>query len=135
MSHRNAAPAACSQCTEELEAHLIGRNCLGGRLERPFRDHVLVFPEGEYSLKARYLGAQKQCELVVTASLRAVPPRLGTWWTSWTSPVDTHLDAGRLVAAEILQARHRFLAMLGEHGQPALPPVDVATPACGPAAP
>ena len=121
MSLQNAIPAVCDQCNEELEAHLTEQNYLGGRLERLFGGHVLMFPEGEYVLRAEHVLGKRTCKLIVAASIRAAPPRLGTWWAGWTARVDTHLDVGRLVVAEILQARQRFLDMLEENGQPVPP--------------
>lgn len=115
------ASPVCDQCNEELEAHLIEQNYLGGRLERLFGGHVLEFPEGEYVLRVQHVSGKATCILIITASIRAAAPRLGTWRANWTAVVDTHLDVGHLVVAEILRARQRFLDMLLEHGEPVPP--------------
>lgn len=120
MSLRNVTPTVCDQCIDELKARLIEQNYLGGRLEYRFGSHVLAFPEGEYTLRAQHLRGKGHCELTVTASIRAAPPRLGTWEADWTARVDTHRDVGRLVVAEVKQARLRFLDMLRDHGEPIL---------------
>lgn len=121
MALQNQTHRECDQCVEELETYLIEHNNLGGRFKPLPSAHVLVFPEGEYALRAQRLSGKDNCELLVKASIRASLPRLDTWWTSWTVPVDTHPGMGPLVAAEILDARQRFLAMLQEHGERTVP--------------
>lgn len=117
MSFQNQPPRVCCQCVEELESYLIEHNNPGGPSKSLSSAHVLVFPEGEYALRTQHPGGTENCELVISVSIRAFPPGLGTWWASWTVPVDTHPGMGSLVAAEIVDARERFLTMLQEHGE------------------
>jgi hypothetical protein len=118
MRLQKAASSTCDRCTEVLEAQLLQQKQLGGRLTRLFGAHVLAFPEGEYILRTQRQSGHGHCELVISASVRADPPRLDTWCTSWTVPGDTHLDVAGFVTAEIQRARQRFLAMLQEHREP-----------------
>lgn len=102
----------CNICIADLETHLREPNDLGAHFARNRNAYELIFRNSEYTLHLPRAQTTEQCTLHITANIRAFPPYLDTWWSTWRVSVREHSDVGALVVAEIQQARERFGAMI-----------------------
>lgn len=102
----------CADCARDAAAALSSIPVLGSESTsvdgRPIR---LEFAESDFMLRFKGSGADHQCRMTISATVRAPSPSLDTWWTEWDVPVPRHA-AGPLAVKEVMNGRARFRRMV-----------------------
>jgi hypothetical protein len=102
----------CADCARDAAAALSSNPILGSDSTSIDDSRILLeFAESDFALRFKGRGADRQCQMTVSAAVRAPSPSLDTWWSEWDVPVPRHA-AGPLAVQEVVNSRARFRRMV-----------------------